>query len=410
MRQNTFANTLTRGLRLLLSAALLAGLALALRPAPVAQADTFTVDSTGDGDDVAPGDGTCADAGGNCTLRAAIMESNALAAGAPHTIAFNVGGGGVQTISPGSALPMIARPVTIDGTTQPGYAGSPIIELDGSGAGAGADGLHIVAGNSTVRGLVIHSFDAVGVALRVGGGNFIEGNYIGTDATGTVDLGNSAHGVIIWSAPDNTVGGMTAAQRNVISGNNQLGVYILGSDATGNQVLGNYIGTAATGTADLGNTLDGVHIHDAPDNTIGGTAAGAGNVISGNDFDGVVISSNGATGNQVLGNYIGTDAGGSADLGNTRDGVCIEEAPGNTIGGTAAGARTVISGNDWYGVWMRGSGATGNQVLGNYIGTDAGGSADLGNSFDGVYILEATDNTIGGTAAGAGNVISGNDF
>ena len=104
--------------------------------AMIAQAATFTVDSTGDGGDSNTGDGICNDGTGNCTLRAAIEQANA-SAGA-DVIHFDIGGGGVQTITPGSSLTFVMDPVTIDGTTQPGFAGSPIIELDGSGAGAGA--------------------------------------------------------------------------------------------------------------------------------------------------------------------------------------------------------------------------------------------------------------------------------
>ncbi len=106
-------------------------------------------------------------------------------------------------------------------------------------------------------------------------------------------------------------------------------------------------------------------INGAPSNTIGGTAAGARNLISGNDWQSVHISGSGATGNVVLGNYIGTDTTGAVDEGNGANGVYINGAPSNTIGGTAAGARNVISGNGVFGVNISGAGATGNEVQGN---------------------------------------------
>ncbi len=384
-------------LGLLALAALLAG------QVPVAQAATFTVDSTGDGGDSNTADSVCNDGAGNCTLRAAIEQANSLVG--TDTINFSIGGVGVPTISPGSALPTITDPVVIDGTTE----GTGMVELDGSGAGVGVDGLNITAGSSTVKGLVINSFGGDGIEMSSSGGNTIEGNYIGTDVNGTADLGNSSRGVYISDAPSNTIGGTTAGAGNVISGNDSGGVVIVGSGATGNVVQGNYIGTQADGASALGNGLHGVFINSAPSNTIGGTTAAARNIISGNGQNGIRIIGSGATLNEVLGNYIGTDVTGSADLGNSSIGVYINNAPTNTVGGTAAGAGNVISGNDSQGVIISGSLATGNQVQGNYIGTDVSGTADLGNSSYGVIISEASSNTIGGTASGAGNVISGND-
>ena len=241
------------------------------------------------------------------------------------------------------------------------------------------------------------------------GGNLVQGNYIGTDATGTLNVGNGGSGVTLSSnSRDHTIGGTVAGARNIISGNTLHGVEIsLG--ATDNFVQGNFIGTDVTGTLDLGNTQEGVRIEEAPTNTIGGTNATERNVISGNNSDGVLITGSGATGNRVQGNYIGTDSAGIADLGNTERGVFILDSPTNTIGGTANGAGNVISGNDLEGVVISQAGATLNRVEGNYIGTDASGAVDLGNTQDGVRILSASGNTIGGITAAARNIISGND-
>jgi hypothetical protein len=282
------------------------------------------------------------------------------------------------------------------------------IELDGTNAGAGTHGLTLTAGGSTIKGLAINRFGDDGIRVATNGGNTIEGCFIGTDTTGAIDLGSSGDGVDIRDAPDNTVGGTTPAARNVVSGNDYNGVSIYDGGATGNLVQGNLIGTDAAGTAALGNSHNAVSINQAPGNTIGGTTAAARNVASGSGNNGVGLSGSGATGNLVQGNYLGTDVTGTADLGNSSHGVIIEGAPGNTIGGTMPGAGNIASGNDSNGVRIQGSGATGNLVQGNYIGTDATGAAALGNSLAGVLIWEGSGNTVGGTKSAARNVVSGN--
>ncbi|MFY9608130.1 MAG: HYR domain-containing protein, partial [Blastocatellia bacterium] len=348
------------------------------------------------------------------SLRAAIDQANTNAG--LDTINFQIGTG-PQTITPTSPLPQITDAVTIDGTTQPGFAGNPIIELNGSSAGSSANGLFITGGNSVVRGLVINRFNGGslgfrdGIELETNGSNVIEGNYIGTDLSGAANLGNNGIGVCISGAANNAIGGTAVGARNVISANGD-GIVIEGIGATGNLVQGNFIGTDVSGTADLGNAQFGVGIF-AANNTIGGTAAGARNVISGSEIEGFVIvnssSGSSATGNLVQGNFIGTDVSGTAALGNFGEAVAIGAA-NNTIGGTAAGARNVISGNNGQGIAILGGDATGNQVQGNYIGTDINGTAALSNTADGVDIINAANNTIGGTAAGARNVISGNNL
>jgi CSLREA domain-containing protein len=372
---------------------------------------TLTVNTTDDGDD-----NVCDVA--HCSLRDAINVSNATA-GVPDVIEFSIPGAGPHTIQPTSALPTITDPVIIDGYTQlgasvntngPGQGSNAVlkIELDGSNAGGGADGLQITASNSTVQGLVINRFAVNGVLISEAGatGNVIQGNFIGTGITGTAAAGNGLHGVSIVRAPGNTVGGTTSAARNVISGNSVFGVGIIFSGATGNIVQGNLIGTDVAGTAAVGNGNSGVDLDDTPNNTVGGTGAGARNIISGNTIDGVLIR-NTATGNVVQGNYIGTDVTGTTPLGNADRGVHILlGANSNTIGGTTA-AGNVISGNT-EGVKITGSGSTGNLVQGNLMGTDLNGTTALPNDASGVLIDGAPNNTIGWTASGAGNIISGN--
>ena len=150
-------------------------------------------------------------------------------------------------------------------------------------------------------------------------------------------------------------------------------------------------------------------ISEAPANTIGGTTTGSANVISANGQAGIHILNLGASANLVQGNRIGTDAGGGLDRGNSQHGVWIDGAPSNVIGGTVAAARNVISGNNGTGVTIQGGGATSNQVRGNRIGTDAAGTAALGNTSDGTRISgNANSNSVGGATAGAGNTIANN--
>src|SRR5215212_173395 len=372
-------------------------------------AQTFTVNSTGDLGDGIPGNGVCeTSTPGECTLRAALMESNANPGA--DTVNFDIPGAGPHTISPSYGFDFISDPVTIDATTQPGFAGTPIIELDGSGAGAGTGGLTIFAGSSTVRGLVINRFDGYGMRLDTNGSNLVQGNFIGTDATGTLDLGNSSFGILIVNgSSSNMVGGTSPGTRNVVSGNGDWGITIVDPATTGNMVQGNFIGTDVSGHFALPNTWGVGIFTGATGNQIGGTAADAGNVVSGNSGNGIVIGGNGTNSNTVQGNFIGTDVTGTVDVGNFYDGVQITGgAAYNTIGGPADGARNIISGNDSSGLGIYDT-ATQNIVQGNFIGTDITGTQDLGNSFDGVVMAGgASDNLIGGTEAGSGNVISGN--
>ena len=348
---------------------------------------------------------SAADSGAG-SLRQAILDANSSAG--YDTIAFAIGSG-ARSITPLSALPTIKDSVTLDATTQPGYAGRPLIELSGSHlpAGNSTTGLTITAGGSTIRGLVINRFGGNGIMLLTKGGNTVSGNYIGTDTAGAAAAPNAGQGVLVQTS-GNVIGGVTAASRNVISGNAKHGIQLYTTAASGNAIRGNYIGTNAAGTAAIANGKCGVSVA-GPNNTIGGTVGAARNVISGNSADGVLVAGTGATGNKIQGNYVGTNAAGSAKIGNVLYGVEISQ-PNNTVGGTVSAARNVISGNLKSGVVLYLATATGNKVQGNYIGTDATGKRDLGNSLRGVDVTNgSSDNVVGGEAAGARNVISGND-
>ena len=240
-------------------------------------------------------------------------------------------------------------------------------------------------------------------------GALVMGNFIGTNLAGTAAVPNSGAGIEVNAAPGNIIGGAGFGQRNLISGNGSIGIYVNGSNATGNIIRGNLIGTDLLGLLALGNGSSGVDISSAPANLIGGTSPGAGNVISGNGGIGVSISFSGATANQVQGNWIGTNATGTGAIANAADGVQIFAAPGNTIGGSAIGAGNIISGNTLSGVSLNFSGAAGNFVYGNRIGTQGDGLTALPNGLSGVTIaFNASSNRIGGPALGQGNVIAGN--
>jgi hypothetical protein len=273
--------------------------------------------------------------------------------------------------------------VVLDATTQPGYSGTPLIELNGaSGTSIQSSGFLITAGGSTVRGFAINRFKGSGIDLRTGGSNTIEANFIGTNPAGTVGQGNFTRGVSVDSS-NNVIGGTASGEGNLISGNPQAGVAIVRglTDPTGNQVIGNLIGVNAAATAPLitndpgfgppGQTA-GVLLRWVSSNTVGGTAIGAGNVLSGGNQSGVSIEGLvpmfPADSNIVAGNRIGTGPLGTEDLGNQNTGVSLFQATNSVIGGTMAGAGNVIANNGAFGgVNLQNDAADGNAILGNSI-------------------------------------------
>ena len=213
-----------------------------------------------------------------------------------------------------------------------------------------------------------------------------KGTLIGTAASGAGAIPNVVDGVdILDAASSNTVGGTTALARNVISGNLENGVEI-NAGTSGNVVEGDFIGTDSTGTIALGNGYSGVYLFHTLSNTIGGSTAVARDVISGNLMDGVQIVKAGAATTFVEGDYIGTDTTGTHALGNGRAGVYLLNADTDVlIGGQSAGAGNVISGNQASGVIID-AGCNGNYVEGNLIGTDRSGSYAVPNAGNGVLI------------------------
>ncbi len=359
---------------------------------------------------------TVADSGQG-SLRQAIINTNNNPG--TNTITFSIPGTGVHTISLNSPLPDITDPVIIDGYSQPGSSPNTLavgnnaallIELSGNNAGGNANGLTLInVYDTTIKGLVINLFSGYGIYVdgigQDNGGIVIEGNFIGTDPTGSLDRGNDLSNVNLYQTIGVKVGGNTPAARNLISASYS-GITTRGTYGT--HIQGNYIGTDRHGTSKLGNTFEGVDLQGDHGAVIGGLSESYRNVISGNNRDGILLWDPSTTLNIVLGNFIGVDAWGNAVLPNSGDGVHLSNATGNTIGGTIPGARNILSGNLEAGVHVSGTGSTGNNVQGNFIGTNAAGTSAFGNGAFGVYLDGVSNNGIGGSAPGSGNVISGN--
>ncbi|HEX3742807.1 MAG TPA: Ig-like domain-containing protein [Bryobacteraceae bacterium] len=410
----------------------------------------FTVTDTSDGD-----------AG---SLRVGIQNANeqVLAASETAEIDFNIPSSdlnrdpttGVFTIQPIGQNTFVALPtmesMTIDGYTQPGSSPNTLtagdnahllIEINGSLAGLGPSGLELYGNGSVVRGLTLTNFQGststtdpryvtggAGIDIE-SDNNIVEGNFLSIDAGGTFAKGNEA-GVFTPADPNgeaengSTIGGTTPQARNLISGSRFSGVDDL-TIAYANTMLvqGNYIGTDKTGTQPVQNGYAGIQLVGF-NATIGGTAAGAGNLISGNlDFNVVTeIEADAPHGNLIQGNLIGTQINGSVRV-NANDAVGIEMAfsDADTIGGTTPAARNIISGNGTFGINFVG-GNENDLVEGNYIGVDITGKQAIPNIGIGVmfgtaymdvfgkhYVGVPTFTaTIGGEPAGAANVISGN--
>ena len=352
------------------------------------------------------------------SLRQAITDANNNSGG--DIITFNISGcGGVCLIQPSSPLPALIDDETImAGYSQPEAnpatpttAATIKIQIDGSAAGA-AHGLEVNSDGNRIGGLSITGFNGDGIYIDGASDNIVVGNYIGLEPDGATGNGND-HGISITGsgAQSNTIGGTTAAERNVISGNEAEGIAMFGTNVKWNVVSGNYIGTDANGTGALGND-DGIFVSDgAQSNTFGGDTPSERNVISGNDYCGLYVNGNNISGNIVSGNYIGTNVSGDSALGNGLHGVQLTNGPQyNTIGGTSEGKRNVISGNEGSGVAIDRGTAGHNTVWGNYIGTDASGASALPNKMHGVYLSFGTQfNTVGGDTPGKRNVISGNE-
>ncbi|MFO0807928.1 MAG: right-handed parallel beta-helix repeat-containing protein [Gemmataceae bacterium] len=351
---------------------------------------------------------TLSDAGAG-SLRQAIIDANA-APGA-DVIQFDVPG----TITLASALPAVTGPVSIDGRTAPRYQVLPVVEVDYNGFA----GLRFATTASGSSLYALGHFDAAGAGVTLAGSNIsVFGNVIGLRIDGVTAAGNTGNGLeILATSSGNTIGGPNTTDRNIISGNAGAGIAILGSSR--NTVVNNLIGTERTGTANLGNGGDGILItQGARSNAIGGTTpsptSGArpplGNVISGNAGNGVLINA-GARFNNLSGNFIGTDITGLLSVGNQLDGVAIIGANDNALLGTFRNLNpfvffNVVGGNGGNGLRVRDSNNT--VVQANYFGLGANNIANVGNAGSGAVIEGTSANTTFGGVIPLGNVTSAN--
>jgi hypothetical protein len=335
---------------------------------------------------------------GSVTLREAIASINAGANvnadvialgayGSNDNISFAIAGTNVHTIKLTTALPAITHTVMISGYTQAGSSANtstvgdnakPKIVLDGTLAGTGEDGLTTEANNCVIMGLVIEHFGGDGIYVK-GNNTMVQGNFIGTDASGTIAAGNGLAGIHL-EGMNNLIGGPLQLQRNLISGNDE-GIVTGGS----NKILNNIVGLDSSGQNKLGNHVLGVLLY-ANDNTLGDTPAGSGNIISGNKGPGVFVD---GSFNKILGNLIGTNTNGD-NLGNGDFGIQLSGgASNNEIGEPTAGAGNVIAFNSSAppansakaGIATDvSSTGTGNAFLSNLIYSNNGPPIDLGEN------------------------------
>ncbi|MBI2567916.1 MAG: hypothetical protein HYV63_12870 [Candidatus Schekmanbacteria bacterium] len=371
---------------------------------------TFDVNDVGDAPDARPGDdqNLCDTAydpqatppvppSGICTLRAAIMEASQ--SSGTDEIDFRIASGH-QIIRVDSQLSSSDTGLVFDGTTQPGFQDQPIVEIRFPGTYYGLD-----VDGGVARGLVFNE-TAKYEGVFLSSDSILEGSYSGTDYTGTVGMSNDHGGVfIMFDSANVVVGGTTAAARNLISGNT-CGICTK-SNTTGTKVLGNYIGTDVTGKQGLGNSSSGISLALPTNAQIGGTGTGEGNVIAASGFAG--ISLHDGSGAKIQGNRIGTNAEGTAALGNYY-GIRVSGHPdvptSHSIGGdrpagaSCTGPCNLISASTSAGIEIRYQ-SDDNTVEGNLFGTAANGTDLAGNS-NAVTITDSKDNTIGGKrAAGA---------
>lgn len=426
LKKKTNSKRTTQGYFLRLSAVSFGGLLFLFLLQPAA-ANGATITVTGTGDAVAVDASLC--------LREAIISFNnggdvnsdvtggrVGTYGINDTINFNIAGAGVKTINIGSALPVILKPVTINGYSQGGAAVNTLangdnalilVELNGAGAGAGVNGLTLGVGSdgSTIRGLTVNRFTGHGI-LILSDGNFISGNFVGVNPAGTTRMPNgtfpnSGDGIRVESASNNLVGGSTSAERNIVSGNAIVGIHIVGNflnPATGNIVHGNFVGVAADGKSSVGNrtepapapgsaegnNLFGIEVSGGNNNIIGGSVAGDRNVV-GLNGSGIEVD-NGGQGNIIQGNFSGVGADGTTPAGNLLQGIVLRSSNGfgpplgppqpnepgvsfNLVGGTAAGSGNLVEFN----------GTAGVAVFGNPV--SASGQPNVGNAIEGNTIF-----------------------
>ncbi len=360
-----------------------------------------------------PGDGICDAA--ECTLREALDIANLIPG--KDLVAFDIAGPGPHVIALATPLPVITGPVVIDGTTEPDWQGAPVVRIHGAALPAGSNGLHVTAGDSTIRGLSVTGFGgqiAAGILLEGGSGSLVEGNYVGLACDGEADIGNYI-GVRIKDSSENLIGGTGPGARNVVSGDhggdiqNGSGVSVHGQSSLDNVISGNYIGTDATGMLPrLG--FRGISVSGASGTLIGGVTPGSGNLVSGRLY-GISVG-NTSPNTQILGNRVGTDGTGEAPLPWPASmdpcvaGIQLAVTSDIIVGCADAGCGNVVAGLGCVGIDL--SSVSDVIIQGNHIGVDVTGSVGQGNSGAGIFLARTQGVLIGGGGEGEGNLISDN--
>lgn len=362
---------------------------------------TFTVDTVSPLDDESIGDGTCSTFFNTCSLRAALQEANA-STGTTDRIEFAVPTSGAATIQATATLE-VTDPVVIDGTTAPAYAGgdSPVIAIDGGGAGTDAHGINVTASaaGSTIRGLSIVGFDGNGIRLTGALGSTVVANDVGLEPDGTPN-GNGRGIVVLGNGA--VIGPDTrGANSNVVVASEGNGI-VLGRDgvttADDNVVQNNFVGVVENTTTTFANNV-GIQVDEGSGNAIDGNVVG-GNVggisVSGASFE-----------NTITGNFVGVGSAGQP-MGNTKEGIFVRVdgqglSKDNDIGGTGPQQPNTV-GNNTEGIVIE-DGAY-HSVVGNYVGTDVEGG-DIGNAQEGILVQNNPFAVIGGAGV-AGNVVGFN--
>jgi len=219
--------------------------------------------------------------------------------GRPGRIRFDLPGAGPHTIQTG--VIGLNSPVILDGWSQPGFAGQPLIELRANTTNLSA-GVAVHSAGCMVRGLAIDGF-RTGIYVGPSGSSRLEGNWIGTShATG---LGRPEHGIHLDNSARNLVGGLDPARRNVIGSTSAEGLLLRGANATANQIVNNWIHTDTSGVAVATSPMAfGIALYHAPSNIVGAAHRRYGNVVT----TGVLLSGAATAANEILGNRLGYDA------------------------------------------------------------------------------------------------------
>ncbi len=275
--------------------------------------------------------------------------------------------------------------------------------LPNAGSGIAISGTKAIITSNIISGNTSNGILIDGAANPAATQATIKSNFIGVDVTAAKAIANGGSGILITNASANIIGGTTVGDGNIISGNRQIGVDISGSAGGGNSIIGNFIGTDATGNSAVGNGGYGIHIQTSKNNIIGGSATQSGNIISGNGFCGIFIT---ADSNAVQGNLIGTDKTGGKSIPNKGHGVHLLKANNNLIGGGSTATANTIAGNAMCGIF--GLHSDSNALSGNYIGVSSVGDAGVPNGLHGIELDSSANNIIGGYQLQYGNIIGGN--